>query len=224
MNIVATIEANSTSPRASRFLDEDGNPCDIVGPDLTKARSVEAMIASLKGLRTDRSGTYSSAFYHAAKESGIHLSTMYWSEGSEEQLQMILPCDGQEELRHARYEALKAHIHARPGRRQAVIDLVNLLGHFADNRPYSSLQEAADLFIANGGRIYVLSDGTCEEILPYGGRAEMEDSWDSYPVHRMMQRYEATLRRKGAREEMAKLVRVRGEDRNGSIVWERKDA
>jgi len=223
MNTTISIEAAPARKRAKLFLDDKGRPSDIAGPDLRKARSIEEVIAGLKGLRTG-AGSYSSAFYRACKESGIHLSTLFDGRGGGERLLMYLPCDDQEEMRRARYEALRDHLHAKPQRRQAVMDLVNMLGHFADNRPYASVEEAAEQLIAAGGRVYILPDGTCEETLPYGNERRLEDSWNDYAIRRMFQRYEATLRRRGAREEMAELVRANGRERSGSIVWERKDA
>jgi hypothetical protein len=202
------------------FLDEHGSPSHRAGPDLTRAEPIETMLARLAYRKTVRGGTYAVAFCNAARESGIDLSVTVSREG-EERLSVGMPCDSQEMLRRPRYDALVAHIRERPQRRQCVIDHLNRLGRFVDNRRYASVREATDHFIAAGGRIFVLPDGRCEEALPMNEGAALRDDWDGHPLRRMSQRYLATMFATGAREKLAELVRAHGATQPGSgmIVW-----
>ena len=211
----ATIRAVIPAGKADRkdYFDEHGNPSTRSGPDLTKAVSVEQMMKSLSHRRTGPNGSYSTAFYHAAKDSGITMLATHEEEG--ERLWMWLPCDGQEELRRPRYDALAAHLKAKPARRDTVIELMKLIGRFRDNRKFATIEEAARAFVDVGGRIYVLPNGICEEIIP--AQIAMADDWRlGYPIRQAASRYDATLRRKGAREEMAAYVRHHGKLHDGS--------
>lgn len=206
--------------RPKLFIDENGEASDRSGPDLTLAEPIDEVVAYL-GRR--RRGTYGLAFLQAAHASGISVSMVYRPDGGV--LMSGLPADGQEHLRLPRYQALFTHLEARSWRRQAVIDCLNQLGHFTDNRPYESVAEAAEFYLSVGGRIMVRPDGGCEEIIPGTDQQErlrMQDSWEGYPRRRGCDRYEATLRQAGAREKMAELVRQHGMLHEGSgwIVWE----
>jgi hypothetical protein len=232
MNMMTSIEAAAATAAMSKvrsavtiharrrpkfFLDERGRPSHRAGPDLRKAEPIEDVLAYLSRRRKQ---TYGVAFYRAARRSGISVSVFYSREG-EEYLQMGLPCDTQDHLRRRRYDVLAAHVHGRPWRYRAVMDIANFLGHFADNRRYDSVKEAAENYIAVGGRIYVLPGGSCEENLSLTSEMLMAESWEGYPLRRLSHRYDATLRAKGARDELAQLVRQHGRlhEGSGSIVW-----
>jgi len=197
------------------FTEETGAESERCGPDLTKAEPIDQVIRRLQRLRS----SFSVAFYQACRESGIDLTVMV-SQLGEERLYMGSALDHQAKLRKNRSDRLGKLVVSTKRRRDDVVDLVNMLGRFADNRPFDSIEEAANAFIAAGGRIYVLPDGRCEEIMPYRPSIVMEDSWEGYPRRRMAQRYAATLLRTGAREEMATIVRERGIFRKGSYVLE----
>lgn len=227
MNMMTTIEAReggaamrTDTPMAGSgrkwYFDENGEPSERSGPDLAKAEPIEETMKRLAYRRTGDSGSYSTVFYQAAKDSGIHLYATREDDG--EHLIMMLPCDGQEELRLARYEPLAAHVRAKPARRQTVIDLMKLIGRYHDNRRFATIEEAAREFVGAGGRIYVLPDGTCEEALPT--QIAVADDWKlGYPVRQMVSRYDATLRRKGARQEMAAYVLAHGKLYEGSGAY-----
>lgn len=214
MNISTRIDPAPAYVPSKPYLDENGNPSERSGPDLTMAEPIENVIGRLRYARNG----YSVDFWQACRASGIDLSVMVDRDG-DEWLQMWLPCDDQEDLRRARYDALRAHVMSTTRRRQSVIDLVNMRGRFADNRRFESVEEAAREFVSAGGRIYVLQDGLCEEILPYSEKQMMEEGWSGYPLRRLSQRYDATLRQKGARDELAALVRKHGQLHEGSGAW-----
>jgi hypothetical protein len=213
MNMMTAIEAPISS-RPKLYIDETGAPSDRFGPDLSKATPIEEVLKQLAHRKTGDSGTYSTAFYQAARDSGIYLSTGFNRDGSE-YLSMGLPCDSQEDMRRERYDALRAHVGAKPSRRQSVIYLLNILGFFVDNRPFASVEAAADAWVEAGGRIYALVDGTCEETFSIADNV-LEDSWNGYPLRRLKQRYDVTLRAKGARGQLAAIVRAKGHLYEGS--------
>lgn len=206
--------ANSTAAaRRTRklFRDHKGRPSERSGPDLSKARAIGDVIKELGPMRNG----HALAFRNACQESGIDLSVMRTS-GGEDRLLIGCPMDTQHELRRTRLDALQAHLRRSERRRRDVIFLVNLLGRFADNQPYPSTEEAADAFLKAGGRIMVRPDGVCEETLPLTKLQIPAEEWEGYPIRRMSHRYCATMRRKGARDGMAALVRQRGQLQEGS--------
>ena len=91
-----------------------------------------------------------------------------------------------------------------------------------DNHPFASVNEAATMLIEVGGRIMVRPDGGCEEALPFTEEMARKGNYDSDRRRQVWYRYEATLLQKGAREEIAELVRQHGRLHEGSgwIVWE----
>jgi hypothetical protein len=194
------------------FLDENGNLSDRCGPDLTKATPIDDVMRELGRLR----GSYSPAFIHACADSGIDVSVIRTRDG-EDHLMIGFPIDSQENLRRPRYDALVAQLGKTTWRRQSVIDLANMLGRFADNQPYRTIEEAAGAYIAAGGRIMVGPDGQCDEILHWS-EAMLAEGYEGYPIRRMLQRYDATLRKAGARKAMAAFVRAHGRD-DGPSGW-----
>lgn len=194
------------------FRDENGQPSDRSGPDLTKATPIEDVVASFKGMRT--AGHYPVAFYNAAKASGIDLTICYLPDG-EKRFYFGHPCDSQVELREARSAALAAHMNAEPKRRDAVIDLVeNVLGRFSDNRPYATADEALNAVLAAGGRVYQLPKSDLPEIAPH--HQERADWWGDYVLKRAFHRWAATLRQPGMKEALTAALRERGEIHQGS--------
>ncbi|HEY0148677.1 MAG TPA: hypothetical protein VGB70_06695 [Allosphingosinicella sp.] len=216
MNMISTIERASAREECKLFLDDQGRPSHRAGPDLTKAEPISEVIGRLRRARS----THAEQFYRACHTSGIDLNVNVSPTG-EERLLMGVPMDEQEELRRPRYDALTAHLRSTEGGRQGVIDLLNMVGRFVDGRPYASVLEAAERYIGAGGRIYILPDGSCEETMPFDGDALAAEAWSGYPLRRLHHRYEATLRRFGAREELTKLVRENGSAAKGALVWER---
>lgn len=195
---------------------------DHVGPDLTKAEPIEDVLKRLGRARTD----YATKFLAACRDSGIDASVNYWGEG-EEKIMLGCPVDDQERLRRERLDALSRHLTSTPRRRASVLELLNMGGRFIDNRPFPTVEAAAEAFVAAGGRIYVLRDGSCEEVFPACNRtkAALEaEGWEGYPLRRLHQQYWATLRRSGAREVLAALVRARGKlhEGSGAYVWEER--
>lgn len=188
------------------------------GPDLGDAEPIGEV---LDYLNRRRKKTYGLAFYQAARDSGIEVSVLYRGRESAEELFMRLPSDSQEAPRRDRYEALRANLHARPWRRQVVIDIMNFLGRFHDNRPFASAHEAARNMLQAQGRLMVGPTGEFDWNMPYDGERRLEDSWDGFPLRRLVQRFEATMRQTGIQQEMTELVRRRGQLHAGSgwIVW-----
>lgn len=218
MSLQTNVSNDTQSAGNGRYIDSNGNATDLNGPDVRKARSIDEMIGHLNRRRTK---TYGIAFYQAAHECGLWLSVQYQKDGSES-LQMGLPCDSQERIRRHYLDALRDNIHARGWRRDAVVEVLNFLGRFADNRPLDSVLEAARQMLAAGARLMVNTTEELEWTMDYGDRRVMEDSWEGYPLKRLVQRYEATLRQKGAKAEMIELVKQCGQlhTRSGWYVWE----
>lgn len=202
---------NEAGEREPFFRDENGKPSDHHGPDLSKAEPIEAVIARLNPLRS----AYSVEFWKACKASGLHLSVTVTRDG-EEQLGMMYPCDSQMDLRKPRGEALTTHMNRSERRHRDVVALVNILGHFADNQPYPSVEEAADAFLEAGGRLMVRPDGKLEDALNPTIEQLNAEHYDGWPLRRLSHRLDATLRQKGGREAMAALVRERGELHQGT--------
>ncbi|MBT2133968.1 hypothetical protein KK137_06440 [Croceibacterium sp. LX-88] len=192
---------------------------DLVGPDLGSAEPIEKVIKSLAALRNN----YPTAFIKACKDSGIDVTVMREADGVDH-LMLGCPCDGQEKLRLHRLDALRAQLRRGKSRRQDVIDTLNLCGRFADNQPFGSIEEAAEAYLGFGGRIYVLPDGQCEETTPYDEERIEAEHYDGYPMRRMLQRYQLTLGRRGAREAMAAYVRQHGalDEKSKAHVLERE--
>ncbi|WBY08326.1 hypothetical protein PIB19_02015 [Sphingomonas sp. 7/4-4] len=221
MNMMTAI--NPARATTGRYLDEKGLPSERHGPDLTKAESIEDMLAELYGRKTGPHGTYSAVFYSAAKGSGIEL-VLEVDEAGEESVRFMLPCDSQEDLRRPRYRALNDHLYAKPRRLQHVIELLVILGRFHDARPFASIEEAAEAYAAAGGRIYVhdhYGKISCEETMPTTHWLDLQDSWARYPRKRMLQHYANTLAKPGAREKLIQLVRERGvlNEETGSYTY-----
>jgi hypothetical protein len=193
------------------YLDENGNPSERSGPDLAKAEPIEAVIKRLAPMRNG----YAAAFINAAEASGIDVSIMRTREG-EDRLMLGFPFDTQEQLRRPRFVALCAQLKRGKFRRNAVIDLVNLLGRFVDNQPYDTLEEAADAYAGAGGRIMIGPDGQCEEMIPYNEERFRAESWNGFELRRLAQRYDATLCMRGGRGAMAALVLEKGKVHAGT--------
>lgn len=224
MNMMARIarDGEGIGLRGERklFVDENGNPSDLYGPDLTKAEPIDMVIKRLAPLRN----LYSVEFMRACQESGIVVSVTRDPYG-EDHLSIWLPCDGQEVLRIHRYNELIAQLRRGTFRRQEVIGCLNAFGRFVDNQPFGSIEEAAEAYLDVGGRIYVLPDGRCEETLPYNEERMGAEHYDGFPLRRLLQRYQGALRRRGAREALAAYVQLRGTFHEGSqaYVLERED-
>lgn len=192
------------------FLDESGEPSDRAGPDLTTAEPIEDVISRLKRARS----TFPMEFIQACRDSGISLHVMYWKDGTKE-FRVGYACDVQEDIRRARGDALEAILRSTDRRRESVVEVVEWLGWFVDNRPFASIEEAADQYLAIGGRILADPDGGCTEALSFDPQVPDLEFREGYPRRRVLHRYGATLRQKGAREQMAELVKAKGAFRPG---------
>lgn len=190
-----------------------------VGPDLTKAEPIADVIARLAPQRNG----YSADFLAACKASGMDVTVIRDRDGVD-RLQIGLPEDDQTALRNQRYEALKAQLKRGKFRRQQVIDHLNLIGCFLDSQPFASAAELAEAYLAVGGRLWVFTDGRLGEALPYHRDTHAEESRNGYPLRRLVHRYAATMRRRGALEEITAHVREHGKLHEGSgcIVLERE--
>lgn len=179
-----------------------GSIRELSGPDLTAAESISQVLNYLDRRRSD---TYPCAFFQELIASGLSVSVRMDRDGSEH-LMLGCICDGQEDLRRERLDALVRNLDGRPWRRGSLIRFVNFLGYFIDERCFESIDEAARRFVASGGRIILHADGKCREELRVTRQGELEDSWDGYRVRRVVQRYHATIRARG-RAELASVVR-----------------
>lgn len=179
-------------------------------PDLRKAPPIEEVIRGMSRLRN----AFPFAFLEACKASGIDISVIRDRDGVD-RLTFGCACDDQEDMRRDRLNALSRLISRSVQRRQDTIVLVNALGRFADNQPFGSVSEAAWAYLEAGGRIFANQSGHCEETMPY--RDEIaDDARTGHSLRRMLHRYDATLRQKGARKEMTNLVLARGTLHQGS--------
>lgn len=220
MNMMTTISIPSADVGRSRpklFVDENGDPSDRAGPDLSLAEPIADVVGRLRHLRN----AYAAEFIRACQMSGIDLTVIRGGEGRE-RISMGYPCDGQEQLRLARGTQLAEHLRMRPTHRRQVIQLLNMLGHFVDNLPYQSPIEATDEFRRFGGRIMLRPDGEIEHQLPYDESLIKEEGWSGYPAKRVIHRFMATLRQPGSRNAIAQLVADNGVLHIGSgwTVWE----
>lgn len=192
---------------------------EIVGPDLTQAEPISKVIARLARLRNG----YSADFLSACKASGLDVTVIRNRDGVDH-LQIGLPEDDQTALRNERHEALKAQLKRGKFRRQQVIDHLNLVGRFLDNQPFASSAELANAYLAVGGRLWIFTDSRLGEALPFHRDTAAEESWNGYPLRRLVHRYAATMRQRGAREAMTAYVREHGKLHEGSgcIVLEQE--
>jgi hypothetical protein len=203
-HLACNIDGEALSGRKC-FLDERGRPSERSGPDLRKAEPIEQVITRLRKCRN----AFAMEFWQACKASGIDLSITIWKNG-EEDLRMGFPMDCQAALRKPRGDALGKLLSSTERRREQVMELVYMLGRFADNQPFASVEEAADQLLSAGGRIWIWPDGQLEYVVPVTSRTVMEESWSGYPRRRLEQRLAATLRQSGAKEEMTALIRDKG--------------
>ncbi|WP_324741604.1 hypothetical protein U8326_00055 [Tsuneonella sp. CC-YZS046] len=180
-------------------------------PDLTQAQPIEDVLKELAPMRNE----YPVAFVKACRNSGIDI-TVTRDENGEDHLMLGYSLDNQEDLRRARLDALTAQLRRGRHRRKDVIALLNMLGHFADNQPYNSIAEAANEYLAAGGRIMVRPDGGLEETIPYSAEKWKAEGWTGYPLRRLIHRYRSTLSKRGAREAMISYVFEHGTLHKGS--------
>ncbi len=184
-------------------------------PDLSEAEPIDDLVARLRPMRN----AFAFQFVQACEASGIDLNVRY--DGDGERLWFGVACDGQEKERCERRDALIAVLKRSPQRRTAVIDLLNMFGRFVDDRPFGSLEDAANEFLAAGGRIYVLPEGICEETLALTEQKIEAEHWNRHKLRRLQHRYRATLRKFGGRNQLSELVKKNGKREGASeaIVW-----
>lgn len=205
-------EASDILGSDSRAIPPQPAPMDIVGPDLTKAQPIEDVIRDLAPMRNG----YAVAFRAACKASGIDISVRREHDG-QDMLLLGCPLDGQEHLRRPRIDALVAQMHRGKNRRADVIELLNLLGNFADNEPFPSVAALADAYLERGGHLWIKPDGQVgEPWLPFERDTAARESWDGYPLRRLVHRYSATLLQPGAADAIATYVREHGKHDEGS--------
>lgn len=224
MNMMATLTADhpysAESNSRACYLDENGNPSDRSGPDLTKATPIKSVASRIKTLRT-RGKRHDAALYliDALKASSLDLQAGWTAslrevrEGTDEKeisLSVWFACDVQETLRRQRYEALKPLI---DDLRVEIIDIIMVLGRFSDLRPFATGQDAIDAVLAAGARVYRLPDGKVGLALPIGKPAWENDYANGWRLKRAAQRFHVSLHHHAA--EMARIVKQFGA-RSGS--------
>jgi hypothetical protein len=92
-------------------------------------------------------------------------------------------------------DALREHLRASEGARQAVIDYVNQSGHFSDNRPFSSAAEAVECAIGAGIRLMVNREGELEPSTSFSGDFIDHDSGGGWTMRRTWQRFQSSCHR-----------------------------
>lgn len=145
---------NSSNPR-NWFLDENGQPSNHRGVDLSTEPPIEEIITAIEALSD--AAEYAIAFRVICSSYGIDLQLLWTpdEEADSDGLRFGYPFDIQVAQRKPRFDQLVESLDREPERRDALISLLFASGHFNDCRPYETAQEAIDAYLAVGGRIIV---------------------------------------------------------------------
>lgn len=224
MNMMTKVATHNPDKAAApkpgeHFLDENGNPSDRSGADLTKAQPIKQVAACIKNQRT-RGHRHNAAYrlIEGLKASGIWVHAG-WSaslrqvrDGTDKEgisLQIGFPCDGQEFLRTERYDVLKPLLEDL---RSEVIEVMLELGTFSDLRPYASGEVAVREIIAADARTKLV-DGEIGVALPLGQPQWENDRVNGWPLRRASQRFSVSLH--SHREEIGKIIEAEGTHSGG---------
>jgi hypothetical protein len=223
---------------ASDLIDGTNGPFGFSGSreiDLAEAEPLAKSLRILDRAREESPQVYAIFWVNRVVASGCSVSVCWMrlrddddregtvDAGCIERLFIGEPCDGHMEERRVRMDALREHLRASEGARQAVIDYVNQSGHFSDNRPFSSAAEAVECAIGAGIRLMVNREGELEPSTSFSGDFIDHDSGGGWTMRRTWQRFQSSCHRPEWKQEIINIIRQRGAVHEGSgwIVLER---